>query len=77
MAKKYQPEKSTTQPASQPRYERAKEAAQFLKISQSTLWEWAKSRDDFPRPIKAGARVTLFDLTAIQSWLTSQMEVQQ
>ena len=74
MAKKCLPEKSTTPQASQPRYERAKEAAQFLKISPSTLWQWAKDRDDFPKPIKAGARVTLFDLTAIQAWLQGQTE---
>lgn len=61
----------------QPQYERAKATAQYLKISESTLWHWAKTRHDFPKPRKIGARVTLFDLTAIQSWLTSQMEVQQ
>ena len=64
----------TTSHDTQPHYERAKAAARFLKISETTLWHWAKTRDDFPKPIKAGTRVTLFDLTAIQAWLQGQME---
>ena len=52
-------------PNTQPQYERAKATAQHLKISVSTLWHWAKTRHDFPKPVKAGERVTLFDLAAI------------
>ncbi len=56
-------------------YARPKEACQHLKISPSTLWHWCKTRPDFPKPIKAGQRVTLFDLNAIDAWLQSQREV--
>lgn len=64
---------ATEQPAqTAPRYRRAKEIAQHLCISQSTLWHWAKYRPGFPQPIKAGARVTLFDLDAIEAFLTSK-----
>ena len=61
-------------PEPQPQYERAKATAQHLKISVSTLWHWSKTRHDFPRPVKAGERVTLFDLAAINEWLRQQRE---
>ena len=53
----------------QPQWERARVVCAHLKISDSTLWHWAKTREDFPQPVKAGPRVTLFDLTAINAWL--------
>lgn len=56
----------------QPQWERARKICEQIKISNSTLWHWAKTRDDFPKPVKAGPRVTLFDLTAINQWLESQ-----
>ncbi len=59
----------------QPRYARIKEASAHFRISRSTLWHWSKTKDGFPRPIKAGQRVTLFDLNAIEAWLQSQKEV--
>lgn len=59
----------------QPRYARPKEACQHIKVSLSTLWHWCKTREGFPQPIKAGQRVTLFDLNAIDVWLQSQKEV--
>lgn len=55
----------------QKRYVRAKEAAEYLKIAKSTLWHWSKTRTDFPKPIRAGERVTLFDLDAIEAFLAS------
>lgn len=54
-----------------PNYVRAKQAAAHLKINPSTLWDWAKKRPDFPKPVKAGPGVTLFDLNAIDAWLQS------
>ena len=59
----------------QPLYARPKEACRHLQISRSTLWHWCKTRPDFPKPIKAGQRVTLFNLNAIDAWLQSQKEV--
>ena len=61
-------------PEPQPQYERGRGTAQHLKISVSTLWHWAKTRHDFPKPVKAGERVTLFDLAAINEWLRQQRE---
>lgn len=61
-------------PNTQPQYERAKATAAYLKISVSTLWQWSKTRHDFPKPVKAGERVTLFDLAAINEWLRQQRE---
>lgn len=61
--------------ANQPRLERPRPTAHYLKISLSTLWHWCKTREGFPKPIKAGQRVTLFDLNAIDAWLQSQREV--
>lgn len=51
------------------RYARPKEVCAHLRISASTLWEWSKNRPSFPRPIKAGPRVTLFDITAIEHFI--------
>ena len=53
----------------QRRYARATEAARYLKISKSTLWRWVQELPGFPKPIKIGPRVTLFDLTAIDELL--------
>jgi predicted DNA-binding transcriptional regulator AlpA len=56
----------------QPHYARAKAACAHFGIARSTLWQWAKTRDGFPQPLKAGERVTLFDLHAIDDWLRAQ-----
>lgn len=48
---------------------RAKQAAQHFGIAHSTLWLWVKSKEGFPQPIKASARVTLFDIDAIEHFL--------
>lgn len=62
-------ETTGTKPQHQPRWERAKVVCEYLKISPTTLWHWAKYRPDFPQPVKAGPRVTLFDLAAIDRHL--------
>ena len=54
-----------------PRYLRAAGACEYLQIARSTLWHWCKVRADFPKPIKAGPRVTLFDVAAIEKFLSS------
>jgi hypothetical protein len=33
---------------------------------------WVKTWPGFPKPLKAGQRVTLFDLNAIEAFLISQ-----
>lgn len=62
---------SITSPAV-PQYARAKGAAAHFQIARSTLWLWAKTLDGFPQPIKAGRRVTLFDLNAIDAFIKSR-----
>lgn len=52
-----------------PRYARASEACEHFRIARSTLWLWVKTRTGFPAPIKAGPKVTLFDLNAIDEYL--------
>jgi predicted DNA-binding transcriptional regulator AlpA len=48
---------------------RAKGAAAYFNIAPSTLWLWVKTRDGFPQPLKAGEKVTLFDVAAIDAYL--------
>ena len=60
--------KPTSQPPVQ-RFARAKGASSHFQIAHSTLWLWVKTRPGFPKPIKAGQKVTLFDLNAIEAYL--------
>jgi predicted DNA-binding transcriptional regulator AlpA len=53
-----------------PKYARTSETCYYLKISRSTLWQWVKTRRNFPQPIMAGPRVRLFDLNAIEAFLS-------
>jgi predicted DNA-binding transcriptional regulator AlpA len=55
--------------ARRPLFARTKETCERYKISRATLWRWLKDRKDFPQPYKAGPRVTLFDLNAIDAYL--------
>ncbi len=58
-----------------PRYARAKGACIHFQIARSTLWLWVKARPGFPKPLKAGLKVTLFDLHAIEAFLRSDAAV--
>ena len=55
-----------------PHYARAKAACAHFQIARSTLWQWCKHREGFPKPLKAGAKVTLFDINAIDAYLKAQ-----
>lgn len=59
---------------SAPRFARAKGASNHFQIARSTLWLWVKTRPGFPKPLKAGEKVTLFDLNAIEEFLRSEAE---
>jgi len=52
-----------------PRYARAKAVCSHFQIAKSTLWLWSKTRPGFPHPLKAGEKVTLFDIHAIEDYL--------
>jgi predicted DNA-binding transcriptional regulator AlpA len=58
----------------QPNYARPKAVSAHFKVARSTLWLWAKTRKDegFPQPLKAGRKVTLFDINAIDAFLKAQ-----
>jgi predicted DNA-binding transcriptional regulator AlpA len=58
-------------PQQKPNYARAKHAAEHFKVSKSTLWAWVK-RPGFPKPKRASAKVTLFDLAAIERFIEAQ-----
>jgi predicted DNA-binding transcriptional regulator AlpA len=57
-----------------PQYARAKAACAHFQIARSTLWQWTKTRkhEGFPQPLKAGEKVTLFDINAIDAFLKAQ-----
>ncbi|BDT73130.1 hypothetical protein os4_26770 [Comamonadaceae bacterium OS-4] len=55
-----------------PHYARAKVACAYFQIARSTLWQWVKSRQGFPQPLKAGEKVALFDINAIDAFLKAQ-----
>jgi predicted DNA-binding transcriptional regulator AlpA len=55
-----------------PHYARAKTACAHFQIARSTLWTWCKTRHGFPKPLKAGQKVTLFDINAIEAFLKAQ-----
>jgi predicted DNA-binding transcriptional regulator AlpA len=55
-----------------PQYARAKVACAHFQIARSTLWQWCKNRQGFPQPLKAGEKVTLFDINAIDAFLKAQ-----
>lgn len=54
-----------------PHYARAKKACAHFQIARSTLWQWIKTRKGFPQPLKAGPKVSLHDLNAIDAFLKS------
>ena len=54
-----------------PNYARAKAACAHFQIARSTLWQWIKNRHGFPQPLKAGPKVSLHDLNAIDAFLKS------
>ena len=57
------------------RLARPASAATYLGIGISTLWAWSADRPNFPAKIKAGPRVTLFDLDELDAWLTAVQPV--
>ena len=52
-----------------PQYARARAACAHFQIARSTLWQWIKTRKGFPQPLRAGPKVSLHDLNAIDAYL--------
>lgn len=51
---------------------RPKQAAQHLQVALSTLWEWARTRHDFPKPYKPSRRATYFKRSELDAWMLRQ-----
>ena len=51
---------------------RARQAATFLAVGESTFWRWAKERPDFPKAIKLGPRTTVWPLDKLTAWRDAQ-----
>ena len=68
--------KAVTGTNENPRYARAKVACAHFQIARSTLWQWTKTGCGFPQPFKAGEKVTLFDINAIDAFLKAQASKQ-
>ena len=57
-----------------PNYARAKAACAHFQIARSTLWQWCRTREGFPQPLRAGPKVSLHDLNAIDAFLKSDAQ---
>jgi excisionase family DNA binding protein len=51
------------------RFARPGEAARYLKIGRSTLYQWVRSQPGFPKLRHLGARIALFDLDELDAYL--------
>lgn len=51
---------------------RPKQAAQFIGISVNSLWRYARTQSDFPRPVKLSPRATIFFENELAAWLASR-----
>ena len=60
----------------QPMWGRPKRVAEHFDISEGTFWNWTK-RPGFPRTIKAGPRVTLIDIRAVERFLAETATVSE
>lgn len=51
---------------------RPSEAARFLGIARTTLYQWMAQRPDFPKPYHLGARTTVFRRDELVAWRDAQ-----
>lgn len=52
---------------------RPAKAAELLGIGVSTLWRYAKTVEDFPKPVRINARVSVFVREELDSWVESRI----
>jgi len=60
----------------QRRYARPQDAAKYFGVNPVTIWRWSKS-SSFPAPKRVGSRLVLYDLPAIEHWLSTNKEAVQ
>lgn len=51
---------------------RPSKAAEKLGVSTPTLWRYARTVADFPRPTKLSPQVTVFDEDELDAWVASR-----
>jgi predicted DNA-binding transcriptional regulator AlpA len=51
------------------RYLRPAEVCEILRISPATLWQWVLDKVGFPRPIRVSAKHTLFEASALDTFV--------
>ena len=52
---------------------RPAKAAELLGIGISTLWRYTKTVEDFPKPVRINARVSVFVREELDSWVESRI----
>ncbi len=57
-----------------PIYSRPAAAARMLGMGESTLWAKAKNDPTFCKPIKLGARTTVFKTAELLAWVESKAQ---
>lgn len=50
----------------------AGQGAKMTGVAESTWWEWARTFQDFPKPIRISPRCTRWDKAEIEAWLESR-----
>ena len=50
-------------------------AAEKLGVGLSTLWRYAQTIPDFPKPVKLSPRCTIFFESELDAWLASRAVV--
>lgn len=51
---------------------RPAQAAGILGVSLTTLWRWARTRPDFPKPIRLGEKTTVFNEHELDQFIASK-----
>lgn len=53
---------------------RPKQAAQLIGVSVNSLWRYARTRSDFPQPVKLSPGATIFFENELSAWLEKQAQ---
>nr|WP_082727603.1 AlpA family phage regulatory protein [Burkholderia mayonis] len=51
---------------------RPKQAAKYIGVSQTSLWRYARTRSDFPKPIRLTEGVTVFFEAELDAWMAQR-----
>lgn len=55
---------------------RVREVAAILGICKTTVWAWSKSRPDFPKPRRDGARCTYWLCEEVEAYARGESGVE-